>query len=56
MSWGLGGVLALGGLLTVSSGVALAHRWPERRLRAAFACLMLGTALWMMLGPLVGKL
>lgn len=56
VSWGLGGVLALGGLLTVSSGVALAHRWPERRLRAAFACLMLGTALWMMLGPLVGKL
>ena len=56
VSWGLGGVLALGGLLTVSSGVALAHRWPERRLRAAFACLMLGSALWMMLGPLVGKL
>lgn len=51
--WTLGGVLALGGLGTVSAGVALAHRWPERRLQLAFAGLMLGTAVWMTAGPLL---
>jgi len=53
VNWPLGLLLAVGGLGTVSAGVALAHRWPERRLQSAFAGLMLITALWMILGPLL---
>lgn len=37
VDWTLGLLLALGGVLTVPLGVALAHRLPERRLRALFA-------------------
>ena len=43
--------LALGGLFTVSAGVALAHRLPERKMRIAFAWMLLATALWLSLGP-----
>lgn len=53
VDWRLGGALALGGLLTVSAGVALAHRWKEKHLQRAFALLMLLTALWMILDPLL---
>ena len=43
--------MAVGGLLTVSAGVALAHRLPERRMRLAFAWMVLATALWLLLRP-----
>ena len=41
--------MAIGGLLTVSAGVALAHRLPEARMRRLFAFLLLATGLWMLL-------
>ncbi len=55
VDWALGLPLALGGLFTVSAGVALAHRLPERRMRAAFAWMLLTTALWLLLSPLLMK-
>lgn len=53
VDWHLGLPMALGGLFTVSAGVALAHRLPERRLRAAFAWMLLATALWLAVAPRV---
>lgn len=53
VDWALGLPLAAGGLFTVSAGVALAHRLPERRMRVAFAVMVLGTALWILVKPLV---
>lgn len=50
VDWGLGLPLAVGGLLTVSAGVRLAHRLPERKMRSAFAALLLTTAVWLLLG------
>lgn len=50
VDWSLGLPLAVGGLFTVSAGVALAHRLPEKRMRAAFAWLMLATAFWLSIG------
>ena len=54
----LAAALAVGGLLTVSAGVAVAHRLPEQRMRAAFAWMVLCTAVWMLgkdsLLPLLG--
>jgi hypothetical protein len=44
VDWRLGVPLAVGGALSVSAGVALAHRLPERRLRLAFCGLLLLTA------------
>ena len=55
VDWSLGLPLAAGGLFTVSSGVALAHRLPERRMRLAFACMVLCTAVWMLVKPLLLK-
>ncbi len=55
VDWALGLPLAAGGLFTVSVGVALAHRLPERRMRVAFAYMVLCTALWMLVKPLVLK-
>ncbi len=55
VDWSLGLPMALGGLLTVSAGVALAHRLPEKRMRVAFAWMVLCTALWMLLKPLLLK-
>ena len=52
VDWAIGLPLAVGGLLTVSAGVALAHRLPERRMRAAFAWMLLCTAVWMLIKPL----
>jgi uncharacterized protein len=43
--------LAVGGLFTVSAGVALALHLPERRMRLAFAYMVLCTALWLLLRP-----
>lgn len=44
VDWPLGLCLALGGLFTVSPGVALAYRLPQARLRQLFAVLMWLTA------------
>ncbi|WP_416051399.1 sulfite exporter TauE/SafE family protein [Cupriavidus basilensis] len=44
VDWASGIPLSLGGMLTISWGVALAHRMPERRLRAAFALCLIATA------------
>ncbi len=51
VDWSLGLPMALGGMFTVSAGVALAHRLPERRMRSAFAWMLLGTSLWLALAP-----
>jgi uncharacterized membrane protein YfcA len=45
--------LAFGDLFTDSAGVALALRPPERRMRAAFAWMLLCTALWLLAKPLL---
>jgi uncharacterized membrane protein YfcA len=47
VDWKMGVLFALGGALTVSYGVRIAHRLPERRLRVAFALMLLATAVWM---------
>lgn len=52
VDWPLGLALAASGLFTVSAGVAVAHRLPERRMRTAFALVMLAAALWLLLAPL----
>lgn len=49
VDWAMGVPMAIGGLLTVSAGVALAHRLPEARMRTLFAFLLLATGLWMLL-------
>lgn len=54
VDWTMGLPLAVAGMFTVSSGVALAHRLPERRLRAAFAWMLMTTSLWLIAGPLIG--
>ena len=51
VDWSVGLPLAIGGLFTVSAGVALAHRLPERRMSRAFAWMILATALWTLLRP-----
>lgn len=53
VDWAVGLPLALGGLATVSAGVAFAHRLPEKRMRAAFAWMVLCTAVWMLAKPFV---
>lgn len=49
VQWAVGLPLALGGLLTVSAGVALAHRLPERSVKKAFGVMVLSTAMWLLL-------
>ncbi|HYM71432.1 MAG TPA: sulfite exporter TauE/SafE family protein [Stellaceae bacterium] len=44
VEWLIGAPMAAGGVLSVSLGVALAYRLPERRLRLAFACLLVATS------------
>jgi len=39
-------------MCTVSSGVALAHRLPERRMRAAFGWMLLCTAVWLLVSQI----
>lgn len=53
VNWTMGLPLAVGGLFTVSAGVALALRLPERRMRLAFAAMVLCTALWLLVKPLL---
>ena len=55
VDWSMGLPLAFGGLFTVSAGVAVAHRLPEKRMRSAFAWMVLCTAAWMLLKPLLLK-
>ena len=55
VDWHLGLPMALGGLLTVSPGVALAHRLPERRMRLAFAVMLVLAAGWLALGNSGGR-
>jgi uncharacterized membrane protein YfcA len=49
VDWPIGVPLALGGVMSVSTGVALAHRLPERRLRIWFCGALIVMALWMMI-------
>lgn len=49
VQWSVGLPMAAGGLLTVSAGVALAHRLPERTIKLAFGAMVLVTALWLLL-------
>jgi uncharacterized protein len=55
VDWSIGLPLAIGGLFTVSLGVSLAHRLPERKMKTAFAWMILGTATLLLLKPLVLK-
>lgn len=55
VDWSIGLPLAVGGLFTVSAGVALAHRLPERTMKTAFAWMILGTAIWLLLKPILLK-
>ncbi|RQO68152.1 hypothetical protein DBR44_15810 [Aquitalea sp. FJL05] len=47
IDWQLGLPMALGGVCTVSQGVAWAHRLPESRLKQLFALMLITTALLM---------
>jgi uncharacterized membrane protein YfcA len=51
VSWATGLPMALGGVSSVSWGVALAHRLPAARLRVLFCLVLLGTAAGMLLAP-----
>jgi uncharacterized membrane protein YfcA len=53
VDWSVGLPLAIGGLFTVSAGVALAHRLPERTMKTAFAWMILGTTIWLLLKPIL---
>jgi len=54
VDWQVGSLLAIGGMSTISWGVAWAHRLPERRLRRLFALLLLGTAALMIRQGMAG--
>lgn len=51
VSWTVGLPLAIGGMLSVSWGVTLAHRFPASRLRLMFCTVLLGTAGMILLLP-----
>lgn len=48
VNWAVGIPMALGGVLSISWGVALAHHLPERRLRMLFCGALLVLSVWMM--------
>ncbi|WP_051124023.1 MULTISPECIES: sulfite exporter TauE/SafE family protein [Dickeya] len=50
VDWATGVPLAIGGILSVSWGVALAHKLPVVALRLAFCLVLVGVALVMLLG------
>lgn len=52
VDWTLGLPMALGGLFTVSAGVSLAHRLPEKILRQAFALMLLASGGGLVAGSL----
>ena len=49
VDWHVGLPMALGGVLSVSWGVALAHQFSPARLRLCFSVVLLGTALMMLI-------
>lgn len=51
VSWATGLPMAIGGLMSVSAGVALAHKLPPTRLRLLFCLVLLGTAAGMLFAP-----
>lgn len=51
VDWSMGLPLAFGGLVTVSAGVAAAHKLPERQMRSLFALMLIGTAVWLLIKP-----
>ncbi len=53
VDWALGLPMAASGLFTVSAGVAFAHRLPEKKMRTAFAWMVLLTAIWLLVSPLL---
>lgn len=53
VDWALGVPMALGGALTVSAGVRLAHRLPDKPMRIVFALILVATAAWLTLGGAV---
>lgn len=55
VDWSVGLPLAIGGLFTVSAGVAMAHRLPERAMKSAFAWMILVTAIWLLFKPFLAK-
>jgi hypothetical protein len=50
VDWTLGLCLAVGGVGTVAAGVELAHRLPERKLRAWFGVMVGLTGVWLLIG------
>jgi len=52
VDWSIGLPLAIGGLFTVSAGVTLAHRLPERTMKTAFAWMIMLTAIWLLVKPI----
>lgn len=55
VDWSVGLPLAIGGLFTVSAGVLFAHRLSERTMKTVFAWMILGTAIWLLLKPVLLK-
>lgn len=53
VDWSMGLPLAFGGLVTVSAGVTVAHKLPERQMRVLFAVMLVCTAVWLLMKPLV---
>ena len=51
VDWAVGLPLAIGGVLSVPSGVKLAYKLPERTLRLAFSALMVVAALALIARP-----
>ncbi|HEX7927217.1 MAG TPA: sulfite exporter TauE/SafE family protein [bacterium] len=52
VNWQVGLLIAVGGLVTLNAGVALAHRLPERKLRGTFGVFLLISALALLLASL----
>ncbi|MFC3457119.1 sulfite exporter TauE/SafE family protein [Massilia haematophila] len=48
VAWAIGLPMAVGGIASVSAGVALAHRFPPARLRLLFCAVLVGTAVTML--------
>lgn len=51
VDWSVGLPLAIGGLVTVSKGVSLAHGLPEHKMRALFSAMLVVTALFLLVKP-----
>jgi uncharacterized membrane protein YfcA len=51
VDWALGLPMALSGMFTVSSGVALATRLPDKQMRSWFAWMLSATSVWMLVWP-----